>query len=140
MLNTFQNLKATDVLTVAAALQNKDIKGINQIGSLEKEIIYKKKINDLEIQILEFIQKVSDWCPEDETTIDEGVDLYLECKNYPEMDNYTEELEKFVQAVICAGRNDYFLTASKGIIGKVDTYNDADKYMEDYVAGKVIWN
>lgn len=120
------------------SLKNKEIKGINECGSLEGKIVRKKKVNDLEVRVLEFIQKVSDWCPEDEFTMDEGVDLYLECKAYPEMDNYSKELEKFVQAVICAGRNQ-IPYIDKGICGRVDSYHDADKFMGDYVAGIVAW-
>lgn len=119
--------------------ENKEVKGINETGSLERVIIRKKNLNDLEVRVLEYIQKVTDWCPEDECTMDEGVDLYLECKNYPEMDNYSNELEKFVQAVICAGRNQ-IPYVDKGICGRVNEYRDADKHMQDYVAGKVAWS
>lgn len=139
MTNRLQNLEATNVLLVASALAQKNIRGINEYGSLEKEIIHTKVLNDLEIRVLEFIQKVSDWCPEDEITMDEGVDLYLECKSYPEMDNYSQELEKFVQAVICAGRNQ-IPYIDKGICGTVGKTTDADRFMEDYIAGKVAWN
>ncbi len=137
MTAKFLNSKTTDLMAVATALSK--TKGINEEGSLEKEIIHRKRLNDLEIQVLEYIQKVTDWCPEDDITIDEGVDLYLECKRYPEMDNYTEELEKFVQAVICAGRS-LIPYRDKGICGRPNNYRDADKFMEDYVAGKVAWN